>query len=48
MNMMLMSIGGEGPIGPMGVTSMELTVGSKMIPHCIFSSWRYKVTTTPS
>jgi hypothetical protein len=36
MNMMLMGIGGEGPIGPKGVTSMELTIRSNMIPHCIF------------
>jgi hypothetical protein len=44
MNMTITDIGGEGPIGPKGITSMELTVGSKMTPlH--FSSRRYKVTT---
>jgi hypothetical protein len=36
MNMMLMCIGGEGPIGPKGVALMELTVGSKMIPTAFF------------
>jgi hypothetical protein len=36
MNMTLMGIGGEGPIGPKGVTSMELTVGSNMIPTMFF------------
>jgi hypothetical protein len=36
MNMTIMGIGGEGPIGPKGVTSMELTVGSKMIPTAFF------------
>jgi hypothetical protein len=36
MNMMLMSIGGDGPISPKGVTSLELTVGSKMIPTALF------------
>jgi hypothetical protein len=35
-SMMLTSIGGEGPIGPKGVASMELTVGSKMIPTAFF------------
>jgi hypothetical protein len=29
-------IGGDGLIGPKGVASMELTVGSKTTPHCIF------------
>jgi hypothetical protein len=36
MNMMLMGIGGDGPIGPKGLASMELTVGSKMIPTAFF------------
>jgi hypothetical protein len=36
MNMMLTDIGGDGPISPKGVTSMELTVGSKMIPTAFF------------
>jgi hypothetical protein len=36
MNMTLMGIGGDGPIGHKGVTSMELTVGSKMIPTAFF------------
>jgi hypothetical protein len=35
-SMTLTSIGGEGPIGPKGVASMELTVGSKMIPTAFF------------
>jgi hypothetical protein len=46
-NMMLTGIGGDGPIGPKGVASMELTVGRRRSPlHS--SSWRYKVTTIPS
>jgi hypothetical protein len=36
MNMTLMGIGGEGPIGHLGIASMELTVGSKMIPTAFF------------
>jgi hypothetical protein len=36
MNMTLTSIGGDGPIGPKGVTSMELAVGSRMIPTAVF------------
>jgi hypothetical protein len=36
MNMMLMGIRGEEAIGPKGVTSMELTVGSKTIPTTFF------------
>jgi hypothetical protein len=36
MNMILTGIGGEGPIGPKSVASMELTVGSKMIPTAFF------------
>jgi hypothetical protein len=36
MNMTLTGIGGDGPIGPKGVTSMELTVGSKTIPTAFF------------
>jgi hypothetical protein len=36
MNMMITGIRGEGPIGPKGVASMELTVGSKMIPTAFF------------
>jgi hypothetical protein len=35
MNMMLMSIEGEGPISHKGIASMELTVGSKTTP-CVF------------
>jgi hypothetical protein len=31
-----MGIEGKGPIGPKGITSMELTVGSKMIPTAFF------------
>jgi hypothetical protein len=34
--MIIMGIEGEGPIGPKGITSMELTVGSKMIPTAFF------------
>jgi hypothetical protein len=33
---MLMGIRGEGPINPNGITSMELTVGSKTIPTAFF------------
>jgi hypothetical protein len=47
MNMMIAGIRGDEPIGPKGVASMELTMGSKMIPTA-FLSWRYKVTTTLS
>jgi hypothetical protein len=36
MNMTIMSNGGDGPIGPRGIASMELTVGSKMIPTKFF------------
>jgi hypothetical protein len=36
MNMTITSIRGDGPIGPKGVTSMDLTVGSKMIPTAFF------------
>jgi hypothetical protein len=36
MNMMITCIRGDGPIGPKGVASMELTVGSKMIPTAFF------------
>jgi hypothetical protein len=36
MNMTRTDIGGDGPIGPKGITSMELTVGSKMIPTTFF------------
>jgi hypothetical protein len=36
MNMMITSIGGDGPISPKGVASMELTVGSKMISTAFF------------
>jgi hypothetical protein len=36
MNMMIMGIRGDGPIGPKGVASMELTVGSKTIPTAFF------------
>jgi hypothetical protein len=35
-NMMLTGIRGDGPIGPKGVTSMELTVGSKTTPTAFF------------
>jgi hypothetical protein len=35
-NMTIMDIGGEGPISPKGVASMELTVGSKTIPTAFF------------
>jgi hypothetical protein len=35
-NMTIMGIGGDGPIGPKGVASMELTVGSKMFPTAFF------------
>jgi hypothetical protein len=35
-NMMLTSIGGDGPIVPKGVTSMEPTVRSKTIPTAFF------------
>jgi hypothetical protein len=47
MNMTIMGIGGEGPIGPKGVVSMKLTLGSKMIPTA-FLSQGYNVTTTLS
>jgi hypothetical protein len=36
MNMMLTGIRGDGPIDHKGVASMELTVGSKMIPTAFF------------
>jgi hypothetical protein len=36
MNMMITGIGGDGPISPKGVASMELTVGSKTIPSAFF------------
>jgi hypothetical protein len=36
MNMMLIGMGGEGPISPKGITSMELTVESKTIPTLFF------------
>jgi hypothetical protein len=36
MNMTVTGIRGYGPIGPEGVTSMELNVGSKMIPTSFF------------
>jgi hypothetical protein len=36
MNMMIMGIRRDGPIGPKGVASMELTVGSKTIPTTFF------------
>jgi hypothetical protein len=36
MNMMIKGIGGDGPIGPNGIASMELTVGSKTIPTAFF------------
>jgi hypothetical protein len=36
MNMTITGIGGEGPIGPKGVASMELTVRSKTIPTAFF------------
>jgi hypothetical protein len=35
-NMTITGIGGEGPIGPKGVVSMELTMGSKTIPTAFF------------
>jgi hypothetical protein len=35
-DLMITCIGGNGPIGPKGVASMELTVGSKMIPTAFF------------
>jgi hypothetical protein len=35
-NMMITDIGGDGPIGPKGIASMELTMGSKMIPTAFF------------
>jgi hypothetical protein len=35
-NMMLIGIGGEGPIGPKGIASMELTMGNKTIPTTFF------------
>jgi len=35
-NMTLTGIGGDGPIGPKGVASMELTIGSKTIPNAFF------------
>jgi hypothetical protein len=42
--MMITGIEEKGLIGPKGIASMELTVGSKTIPlH--FSSQRYMVTT---
>jgi hypothetical protein len=34
--MTIMGIEGEGPISPKGIASMELTVGSKMIPTAFF------------
>jgi hypothetical protein len=34
--MMLTDIGGEGPISPKGVMSMQLSVGIKMIPTAFF------------
>jgi hypothetical protein len=36
LDMMIMGIGGDGPIGPKGIASMELTVGSKTIPTAFF------------
>jgi hypothetical protein len=36
MNMMITDINEDGPIGPKGVTSMELTMGSKTIPTAFF------------
>jgi hypothetical protein len=36
MNIMLRGIGGDGSIGPKGIASMELTVGSKTIPTVFF------------
>jgi hypothetical protein len=36
MNMMMAGIRGDGPIGPKGVASMELIVGSKTIPTAFF------------
>jgi hypothetical protein len=35
-SMMIMGIRGDGPIGHKGVASMELTMGSKMIPTAFF------------
>jgi hypothetical protein len=35
-NMMIMGIRGDGPIGPKGVASLELTIGSKTIPTALF------------
>jgi hypothetical protein len=35
-NMMITGIRGDGPISPKGVTSMELTMGSKTIPTVFF------------
>jgi hypothetical protein len=34
--MMITGIGGNGPIGPKGIASMELTMGSKTIPTAFF------------
>jgi hypothetical protein len=36
MNMMITCIRGDGSIGPMGIASMELTVGSKTTPTALF------------
>jgi hypothetical protein len=36
MNMMITCIRGNEPIGPKGIASMELTMGSKMIPTTFF------------
>jgi hypothetical protein len=41
MNMRLMSIGGDGPISPKGVASVELTMGSKTIPTAFFMQGNY-------
>jgi hypothetical protein len=35
-NMAITGIGGDGPISPKGITSIELTVGSKTIPIAFF------------
>jgi hypothetical protein len=35
-NMMITSIRGDGPIGPKSAASMEIIVGSKMIPTAFF------------
>jgi hypothetical protein len=35
-NMTLTGIEGDGPIGPIGITSMELTIGSKTVPIAFF------------